>query len=178
MRCPKCQFDHPLQTTECLKCRIIFARYLAALSAAKQASVEEPVVQTRTLSPNVPPPVRNDALRNDALWEFKYRIFALPLALVIARLVARSPLGMLAMVLHESGHAITAWLTGRWAVPLLWVTMHGEERSWWVVLAVTSAIIYSGFLAWQSQRRGLLYAAGAMLIVQLIFLSFLPAGAS
>ncbi|MGA7630128.1 MAG: hypothetical protein WCB11_05145, partial [Terriglobales bacterium] len=178
MRCPKCQFDHPLQTTECLKCRIIFARYLAALSAAKQASVEEPVVQTRTLSPNVPPPFRNDALRNDALWEFKYRIFALPLALVIARLVARSPLGMLAMVLHESGHAITAWLTGRWAVPLLWVTMHGEERSWWVVLAVTSAIIYSGFLAWQSQRRELLYAAGAMLIVQLIFLSFLPAGAS
>ena len=30
MRCPKCQFDHPLQTTECLKCGIIFARYLAA----------------------------------------------------------------------------------------------------------------------------------------------------
>jgi hypothetical protein len=178
MRCPKCQFDHPLQTTECLKCGIIFARYLAALSAAKQASVEEPVVQTRTLSPNAPPPFRNDALRNDALWEFKYRIFALPLALVIARLVARSPLGMLAMVLHESGHAITAWLTGRWAVPLLWVTMHGEERSWWVVLAVTSAIMYRGFLAWKSQRRGLLYAAGAMLIVQLIFLSFLPAGAS
>jgi hypothetical protein len=178
MRCPKCQFDHPLQTTDCLKCGIIFARYLAVLSAAKPASVEEPLVQTRVLSPNAPLPLRNDAFRNNALWEFKYRIFALPSALVIARLVARSPLGMLAMVLHESGHAITAWLTGRWAVPLLWVTMHGEERSWWVVLVVTSAIIYWGFLAWQSQRRGLLCAAGAMLIVQLIFLFLLPAGAS
>jgi hypothetical protein len=173
MRCPKCQFDHPLQTTECLKCGIIFARYPAVLSAAKLASVEEPVVQTRALSPTAPLPSRNDAL-----WEFKCRIFALPLALVIARLVARSPLGMLAMVLHESGHAITAWLTGRWAVPLLWVTMHGEERSWWVVLAVTSAIMYWGFLAWQSQRRWLLCAAGAMLIVQPIFLFLLPAGAS
>lgn len=177
MRCPKCQFDHPLQTTECLKCGIIFARYLTALSAAKLASVQEPAVQTRVLSPNAPPPSRNDTLRNDALWEFKYRIFALPSALVIARLVARSPLGMLAMVLHESGHAITAWLTGRWAVPLLWVTMHGEERSWWVVLVVTSAIMYWGFLAWQSQRRWLLCGAGAMLIVQTIFLG-LPAGSS
>jgi len=82
------------------------------------------------------------------------------------------------MVLHESGHAITAWLTGRWAVPLLWVTMHGEERSWWVVLAVTSAIVYGGLLAWQSQRRWLLCAAGAMLIVQLIFLFRLPPGAT
>jgi hypothetical protein len=54
MRCPKCQFDHPLQTTDCLKCGIIFARYLAVLSAAKPASVEEPVVQTRVLSPNAP----------------------------------------------------------------------------------------------------------------------------
>ena len=49
-----------------------------------------------------------------------------------ARLLAGTGLrlgaSMLAMVLHESGHAITAWLTGRWAVPLLWVTPHGEER--------------------------------------------------
>jgi hypothetical protein len=178
MRCPKCQFDHPLQTTECLKCGIIFARYLAVLeSAAQHASVEAPAVQTRALSPNPPLPFRNNALRNDALWEFRCRIFALPLALVIARLVARSPLGMLAMVLHESGHAITAWLTGRWAVPMLWVTMHGEERSWWVVLAVTSAIMYRGFLAWKSQRRWWWCAAGAALIVQLIFLR-LPAGSA
>lgn len=179
MRCPKCQFDHPLQTTECLKCGIIFARYLAVIeSAAKPARVEAPVVQTRVLSPDAFLPSRQDGFRSDALWEFRYRIFALPLALVIARLVARSPLGMLAMVLHESGHAITAWLTGRWAVPLLWVTMHGEERSWWVVLSVTSAIIYLGLLAWQSRRRWWLCAAGAMLMVQLIFLFLLPPGAS
>jgi hypothetical protein len=55
--------------------------------------------------------------------------------------------------------------------------MHGEERSWWVVLVVTSAIMYWGFLAWQSQRRWLLCGAGAMLIVQTIFLG-LPAGSS
>src|SRR5271170_5803906 len=177
MRCPKCQFDHPLQTTECLKCGIIFARYLPVLeSAAGQASVEAPAVQTRALSPNAPLPFRNDVLRNDALWELKYRIFALPLALVIARLVARSPLGMLAMVLHESGHAITAWLTGRWAVPLLWVTPHGEERSWWIVLALTATIVFAGFLAWKAERWAWVVAAGAALFLQLIVLT-LPAGA-
>lgn len=37
MRCPKCQFDHELQTTECLKCGIVFARYFAAQEAASKA---------------------------------------------------------------------------------------------------------------------------------------------
>lgn len=85
--------------------------------------------------------------------------------------------GLLAMPLHETGHAITAWLTGCWAVPMLWVTMHGEERSWWVVLALAAAIIFAGFLAWKTQHWGLVCAAGAALILQLIFLR-LPAGAT
>ena len=85
---------------------------------------------------------------------------------------------MLAMVLHESGHAITAWLTGRWAVPMLWVTMHGEDRSWWVVLALTAAIVFGGFQAWKARRWGWACVAGAGLIVQFIFLvSPSPAGA-
>jgi len=97
-------------------------------------------------------------LRNDALRELKCRILALPLALLVARLVAgtglRMAVGMLAMVMHESGHAIAAWLTGRWAVPLLWVTLHGEERSWWIVLALTAAIVFGGFQAWKRERWG------------------------
>jgi UDP-N-acetylmuramyl pentapeptide phosphotransferase/UDP-N-acetylglucosamine-1-phosphate transferase len=84
---------------------------------------------------------------------------------------------MLAMVLHESGHALTAWLTGRWAVPMLWVTMHGEERSWAVVLALTSAIAVFGFFAWRAERWGWVGTAAALFVVQLIFLR-LPAGAA
>ena len=174
MRCPKCQFDHELQTTECLKCGIVFARYQAALdAAAKKTGLAGPVVQAAALSPSSHPTVQNDALR-----ELKYRVLALPLALIVARLVTGTGLrlaaGMLAMVLHESGHAITAWLSGRWAVPLLWVTMHGDDRSWWIVLALTAAIVFGGFLAWEAQRWGWVCAAGAVLILQLIFLC-LPA---
>jgi hypothetical protein len=176
MRCPKCQFDHELQTTECLKCGIVFARYQAARdAAAKEAGSAVPVVQAPAPSPSAALRARNDALR-----ELKYRVLALPLALIVARVAMgtglRTAAGLLAMVLHESGHAITAWLTGRWAVPMLWVTMHGEERSWWIVLALTAGIVFGGFLAWKAQRWGWVCAAGAMLILQLVILK-LPAEA-
>lgn len=171
MRCPKCQFDHELQTTECLKCGIVFARYQAALEAAKQVGP--------AMAPPLTPPAP-DKVRNNGLWELKCRVLALPLALIVARLVAGTGLRMaaatLTMVLHESGHAITAWLTGRWAVPLLWVTPHGEERSWWIVLGVTAAIGFGGYQAWKAQRWGWVGAAGAGLILQWIVLC-LPAGA-
>jgi hypothetical protein len=181
MRCPKCQFDHPLQTTECLKCGIVFSRYLAAkekeeAAAAKQAAlagtiVEPPSFQSSasSSSPSVSPGGRNDAFR-----ELHYRILALPLALLLARWAVstglRMPISMLAMVLHESGHAITAWLTGRWAVPMPWVTMTGDNRSWFIVLGLTSAIGFGGFLAWKARRWEWVCAAGAVLLLQLTIL--------
>jgi hypothetical protein len=182
MRCPKCQFDHPLQTTECLKCGIVFSRYQAAPeSAANQASPEAKMALSAPPALSEPATTVSDAVgRTDARTEFKYRILALPLALLLARLVAGTPLrmaaAMLAMVLHESGHAITAWLTGRWAVPLPWVTPHGQERSWAIVLLITAAIGFAGFLAWKMERPVWLLAAAALLLLQLVVLS-LPAEA-
>ena len=177
MRCPKCQFDHELQTTECLKCGIVFSRYHPAVDAtAKQAAPAAPMVEGSRLTAAEPPNARSDAIR-----ELKYRLLALPLALLAACWMTSTGLrigaAMLAMVLHESGHAITAWLTGRWAVPLLWVTMHGEERSWWIVLLLTSAICFGGFLARRAQRWGWVCAAGAVLTLQLTFLSLPNPGA-
>jgi hypothetical protein len=185
MRCPKCQFDHPLQTTECLKCGIVFSRYHAPLEgAANQVSRDGMVAVSALPALAEPTAAANDAhrgsddlsnVRTDARTELKYRILALPAALLLARLVAGTPLrmvaAMLAMVLHESGHAITAWLTGRWAVPLPWVTPHGQERSWLIVLLVTAVIGFAGFLAWKMERPGWLFAAAALLVLQLVALS-------
>jgi hypothetical protein len=179
MQCPKCQFDHKLQTTECLKCGIVFSRYQAAQdAAAKKVELAAPPAQAAAVVPPLlpsEPPTEFPFGRNDALKELKYRALALPIALLVARMLTgtgfRFVAGMLAMVLHESGHAITAWLTGRWAVPTLWVTIHGEDRSWSVVLVLTAMIVSGGFLAWKAQRWGWVCAAGAALLVQLIFLS-------
>lgn len=205
MRCPKCQFDHPLQTTECLKCGIVFSKYkppvdilgidvsgvpgipgqvarqpdAAVLAKPADERMAAAVVSSfvtsldRALSPDADQ--SPTTIRKEAATEFKYRLLALPLALLAARLVAGTGLrvaaGMLAMVLHESGHAITAWLAGRWAVPMLWVTMHGEERSWPIILILTAAILFGGFLAWKMERWGWVCAAVALLLVQITVLS-------
>lgn len=203
MRCPKCQFDHELQTTECLKCGIVFARYLAALEAASKPAgaiealskpigpietggvvgaasgegVEHPGQVEASSQPVRPiePVFTEPGETYNARKELTYRALALPLALLGARLVVgtglRVAVRMLTMVLHESGHAITCWLTGRWAVPMLWVTMHGDNRSFLMVLAVTAALGFGGFRAWVAQKWGLVFAAGAVLIVQLFCLT-------
>jgi hypothetical protein len=177
MRCPKCQFDHALQTTECLKCGIVFSRYRPA---PEQDAQHDPPVEPA----DAEIPLAESALpidRSDAIRELKYRALALPCALIVARLLAGTPLriaaGMLAMVVHESGHAITAWLTGRWAIPLLWVTPHGLERSWFIVLLLAAAILFGGFVAWKAERWGWVCIAAVALLAQLIFLS-LPAEAT
>ena len=200
MRCPKCQFEHELQKTECLKCGVVFANYQPPADASmthpdvriSQSAVpvnQSPVPLTipaaapvahvamaaaalsRALSFDAISPSTPADIRKGALNELKYRIFALPLALLLARFLTGTGFdvaaAMLAMVVHESGHAITAWLTGRWAVPLLWVTMHGDHRSWFIVLVLTAAIAFGGFLAWKAQRWGWLGAAAALLVLEL-----------
>ncbi|HTP68973.1 MAG TPA: hypothetical protein VMJ35_08730 [Dongiaceae bacterium] len=172
MRCPKCHFDHELQTTECLKCGIVFSRYRSAVEPepARDFCV---ALAPEPLSASLPFVDPGDAIR-----ELKCRVFALPLALLAARLLARTPLqlaaAMLAMVLHESGHAITAWFTGRWAIPLLWVTPHGQERSWFIVLLLTAGILFGALYAWKTERWRWVCAAAVALLLQVIFLS-LPA---
>src|SRR5262249_51204274 len=95
------------------------------------------------------------------------------LAVLLARLLARTPLqiaaAMLAMVLHETGHAVTAWFSGRWAIPLLWVTPHGQQRSWFIVLGLTAAILFGALYAWKTERRGWLRAAVGSLLLPIPF---------
>jgi hypothetical protein len=172
MRCPKCQFDHELQTTECLKCGIVFARYEAALEAEK-AGGAAPVVPLPALSPAAP---LADTEPYDARRELQYRALALPLALLVGRWVAASRAlafiaGVLEMIVHECGHAVTSWLTGRWAVPSIGVTMTGEYRSWWIVVGLAGALIFGGFKAWKAERWGWVCAAGAVLLLQLVIQS-------
>ena len=91
MRCPKCQFDHELQTTECLKCGIVFSRYLAAQEAAKKAELAAPPVQAPAVAPSplpsAPPAEFSVGDGNDAFSELKYRALALPVALLVARML-------------------------------------------------------------------------------------------
>jgi hypothetical protein len=50
MQCPKCQFDHELQTTDCQKCGIVFSRYQAPQEAAPK-KFQFPAPKVRAAEP-------------------------------------------------------------------------------------------------------------------------------
>lgn len=65
------------------------------------------------------------------------------------------------MWLHEAGHAVSSWLTGRFAVPVPWFTWT-FDHSWLMSLAVFGAGLA---LAWRPRWR----VAGCLLLVSAAF---------
>jgi len=145
MECPKCHFDHPQQTTECLKCGIVFAKYL---------QFQEAVDNVRPVAPERSAPESSEAQRK-ARNELFCRIFALPGALLLGWAMNWAmPLltHMLAMWLHESGHAITAWFCGYAAFPTAWITLIPEERGRWISIVLGAAVATGGYFAFRLER--------------------------
>src|SRR4051812_47813367 len=113
MQCPKCDFDYPQQTDECLKCGVVFAKYLAFQKAIEAV---RPVLPERS-SEHVAEE------QQKANKEFMFRVFALPGALLVGWITNWAmPMvsGFLSMWLHETGHAITGWFCGYAAFPTAW----------------------------------------------------------
>ena len=166
MQCPKCKFDREDQTTECLKCGIVFEKYLR-----QQEALASIPIQVES------PAEADDYTQEEAKQEFRYRLFAIPAALIAARIfVGWAPwlARILTMLVHESGHAVTAWLCGFWAMPGLWFTPVSDVRSVWVTLVVIGALGFVGFLFWNGERWLMVGAAAAVLVFQLIC-TLLPA---
>jgi hypothetical protein len=88
------------------------------------------------------------------------RLVAVPIALLLGVLFARSGLGhalqriFFGMVLHECGHAITAVLLGFPAFPLFWFTPVAEQRSMLLVLLLLGAGIARAVLGWRAGVAG------------------------
>ncbi len=145
MQCPKCGFDDPLQTGECLKCGLVFAKYTA---------IEERVAQPSATLPE-PSPQEVAEQQQKAKNEFLCRIFAVPGALLLgwlANLALPMLTGFLAMWLHETGHAITAWFCGYAAFPTAWITIIPDERGRWISLVLGAAAATGGYIAFRLQR--------------------------
>jgi hypothetical protein len=160
MQCPKCKFDSESQTTECLKCGIVFAKYYRLQ--------ERP----QSMPTRVEAESEDEAdTADEAKRELRYRVFAVPLALLAARsLVGTFPglVRLLTMWVHEAGHAVTAWLCGFWAVPGPWVTPVSDERSLSVMVLVLGAVGFGGFQVWNARRWTMVGAGVAVLIFQLV----------
>lgn len=165
MQCPKCLFDHKDQTTECLKCGLIFAKYSGPSAAESVPIPPKPVGAASTGS-------------EEARSELKYRLFALPLALLIAGFLVASSLQpvvrlVLSMWVHESGHAVTAWLCGFGAFPGPWRTPVTDDRVSLVTVLLFCALCWGIFRAWKARNWYLIAAAAVVAGLQL-FCTLLP----
>ena len=156
LECPKCHFDHPQQTQECLKCGVVFAKYLAfqeSVAAVRAVEIE-------------PAPEVDAAAAQRAHNELLCRIFAVPAALLLGWLVNQGMptlTAFLSMWVHECGHAITAWLCGYTAFPTAWITIIPEERGRWISVVLAALLVAGGYVAYRFQRWFWLAASAAVL---------------
>ena len=158
MKCPKCQFEHEAQTTECRRCGIIFEKYVVPAAVAEPAPLtpeEEATLQTR----------------QETRQELILRIVAVPAALLISWAAVRaapSAVRMLSMWVHEFGHAIAAWVSGFSAMPGPWFTSVDPDRSRGVTALFVALIGFGAYYAWQRRRWFWIGALGATLVVLVI----------
>ena len=108
---------------------------------------------------------------DDERHEWKVRAIAIPAALALAVAFHAWPLGhmlqrtFLSMIVHELGHAVTAWWCGFGALPGLWKTLVPETRGlvWLVVLALEVAIVIYG---WRRARLAIALGGLALALLQ------------
>ena len=105
--------------------------------------------------------------------EWKLRAVAIPAAIGIAIAFHASGTGhflqrtFLSMMVHELGHAVTAWWCGFAALPTLWKTMIPETRSVLVPLVLVAGEALLVYWGWTTRRRAAIAAGIALAALQL-----------
>lgn len=104
----------------------------------------------------------------EASIEKRFRQFALPIALVVAWAIVHTGVlhmllrTVLSMWVHELGHAVAAWMCGRFAFPGPWFTPVGAQRTWMVVAALAAALGYGVFRCWRSRKSWATFLLAAL----------------
>jgi len=113
-------------------------------------------------------------MSEDEALEWRLRAVAIPAAIGLALAFHAWPTGhwlqrtFLSMMVHELGHAVTAWWCGFAALPTVWKTLIPETRSAFislVVLALEGGMFVRG---WRLQRTGWMLAGLGLAVVQFI----------
>jgi len=164
MDCPKCSFPLDSDLVECPRCGIVLAKFLR--THGESLGAVEPLPLLHATSAVAVVPENESAARS----ERNARAIALPLALLFAWLAVKGSPGavrMLGMWVHESGHAVAAWLCGYLAWPGPWFTPVGTERSPSFTVLLVGVLAYGGYRAWQLERWFWVTASASALLLVL-----------
>jgi hypothetical protein len=108
----------------------------------------------------------------DSELEWKLCLAAIPAALVIALFVHMMVPGLVRIVfgmpVHQTGHAVAAWLCGHLAIPTLWLTHIPEEKSFMTPVLVAGAMGFLAFRAWQAEKWLYVALCAAVLVLAAI----------
>jgi hypothetical protein len=176
--CPRCGAPRS-PAPECPHCGVYYAKAEARTAAVAALAVPPreppPSLLEEALRPEPPAaPLVWRGAAEDAAREFYIRAFALPGALLVMWLMSDSGLGravlriLFSMWLHESGHALTAWLCGYKAFPGPWATAVDEVRSASFSVLLAGALGLLVFRGWKRAQRPLLLAGLGLLGLQFV----------
>lgn len=182
--CPWCSAPRVSGET-CPRCGALYAKAeqiktkgRATVAAAAVPAAATPIpagAESRSPAAALDPSLAVDALDGlpaveDPVLEWKYCIAALPAALclgvVFHFLMPFLQRTVLAMPVHELGHAVTAWFCGHFAVPIVWKTITAETRGFVTPVLLLAAIGFMMYRAYLAENRALLALGGALLFLQ------------
>ena len=169
MQCPKCHFEHALQTTSCLRCGVVFAKYSAETqTTAPPVEAAQPDPEPVLVVEPAMSPAELERERGEAKREVMYRWFALPGALILARWLVgvTSFTHLIRSWTHEGGHAVAGWLCGMPALPSAGVTSVPDRSRIFGLLAI-AALGGAVYFAWR-RRRWFWVAVSAVCMVLMI----------
>jgi hypothetical protein len=152
---------------------------LAAVAATSPSGVP-PAAEAMPAEPDLSVLISEE--RRNPLTDFESAtttVLAPPLLFGLAWLVVVSPLGFFLkgfhVWMHELGHALPAWLSGRMAVPLpLGWTSVREEFSLFVYAALSALLLALFVAGWRERRIWALVIAAGLLLLQNYMTWFMP----
>ncbi|HZJ62281.1 MAG TPA: hypothetical protein VFD36_02060 [Kofleriaceae bacterium] len=113
-------------------------------------------------------------MSEDEAFEWKLRAAAIPAAIAVAWAFHAWPTGhwlqrtFLSMMVHELGHAVTAWWCGFAAVPTVWKTLIPEARNGLVSVVVLGLEAWICVRGWRMQRMGWMLAGLGLAALQFV----------